>query len=118
MEGEWHKQFCYCIKCNHEWVGMVFDELMKDNTLLECPFCKERGGQVKPKTIQANQAETLVIPNSRNKYQILKRLNKKMDFISDPVYYTDLTECEKHINKMPIEFEVMIYVERLQITGE
>lgn len=49
-----------------------------------------------------------------NKYQILKRLNKEMEFIGDPVYYTDLTECEKHINKMPIEFEVMIYVERAQ----
>ena len=48
----------------------------------------------------------------RNKYQILKRLNKEMEFISDPVYYTDLTECAKHINKMPIEFEVMICVER------
>jgi hypothetical protein len=46
--SEWRKRECVCLKCKHEWTGMVAG----GTWLLECPECREMEGIIKMETAE------------------------------------------------------------------
>jgi hypothetical protein len=51
---EWHKKECLCLHCGNEWTGMI-----PDDTLLECPKCKEMMGKARDQLDIAEIAQYL-----------------------------------------------------------